>query len=131
MNLSWLLLALPLLSAEPRAVRGVVLTNNGTPLEGVCVEHYGAVYCNAQTDVLGAFEISTSAPLVVLRKPGYAPQVVRLADKNEFRVIMPVESLPVPPCNEPCDSGIYGTFCFPPIKGIKATRPFNDIDYTE
>ena len=45
MNLSWLLLALPLLSAEPRAVRGVVLTNNGTPLEGVCVERdVGAAY---------------------------------------------------------------------------------------
>ena len=122
--------ALPLFGTEPRAVHGVVLDGDGAPLAGVCIDHYGAVYCGAQTDGRGAFQIRTTAPVVVMRKPGYAPQVVRLAGKDEVRVVMPAESRPAPPCKPRCDAGIHGSFCFPPVKGVKASRPFNDIDYT-
>ena len=130
MRLAWIALALPLLGSEPRVVRGVVVTETGAPIAGVCLDHYGAAYCGAQSDALGSFQIRTNAPLVLLRKAGYAPQVVKLAGKDDLRIAMPAESRAAPPCSQKCDSGIYGTFCFPPVKGVKATRPFNDVDYT-
>jgi hypothetical protein len=43
---------------------------------------------------------------------------------------MPEESRPAPPCKPPCDTGLHSSFCFPLVKGVKASRPGNDVDYT-
>jgi hypothetical protein len=69
-------------SAEGR-ITGVVVSAEGEPLEGICVEAYGDGYESAQTAADGSYEIVISAGSYTVafnaggcgpREPGYAPE---------------------------------------------------------
>jgi len=125
----WLVVvALPLLGAEMKTIHGTVLDGKDVPVADVWLDHCGAGSCNVQTDALGRFEIRTSAPTIVFRKPLYAPQLVRVAD-SDVHVVMPAAPLTAPTCAQTCDASVNGSFCFASVKGVRATKPFNDIDY--
>ncbi len=123
------ILLFPLIGAETRTVHGIVVDAAGVPLQDVCLDHYGAIYCNIKTDALGKFEIRTAASAFALRKPLYAPQI-RKVTGDFLRVVMPSATLTAPACSQACTRGLHGLFCFPEIKGVKSTKPSTDIDYT-
>jgi hypothetical protein len=125
----WLFLVLPLLGADRRTIRGVVVDEQEKPIVGACLDHYGAIYCNTRTDALGRFQIDTAASAMVVRKPRYAPQRVSISG-DALRIVLVSDNAAAPVCQRRCDDGIHGQFCFPYQEGVKATRPFNDVDYT-
>ncbi len=127
-----LVLVLPVAAAEKRNVSGIVADENNAPLSDVCIDHYGAIYCNTKTDSAGRFEISTSAPAIVFRKPGYAPQRLILGPVGEgLQVRLQSSEIQAPICASACTERIRGYFCLPQVKGVRVSKLGHDVDYSQ
>jgi hypothetical protein len=126
-----LTLALPLSSADAKLVLGQVVSETGQPLAGVRIDHYGASYSNIRTNGQGEFEVRTNAPVIVLRKAGFAAIRVRTDQEQKMPIVMTTAALSAPRCSRVCDPGLRNSsLCFPLVKGVTATKPGRDVDYT-
>ncbi len=96
----------------------------------VCLDHYGATYCNVMTDGMGRFEIGSKSPGVVFRKRGYAPQLVKLPQSENLQVTMAQAESSWPVCEQRALIGCRGLFCFANLKGVRTPKPSTDIDYS-
>lgn len=125
-------LTLPSAGAPPvpaAVVSGIVTDAAGQPLEGVRVDHLGRMVVIAPLDPSGSndpgvirtradgrFRLVTFKSAVVVRKPGYESQRIRLSGDAELRItLQPIQS---------------ATRCRLPAAPAFESTPANDIDYT-
>lgn len=88
-------------------VSGVVTDEYGKPLADARVDHTGANVVNIpfvpsaesdqalgiRTDALGHFRLRVSVPAIVIRKPGYRSERLRLTGNQQFKIVLH----PIPP----------------------------------
>jgi hypothetical protein len=124
-----------MLPSVARSIRGVVVDGNGRPIPDVSVDHSGSSRQIPVTDAGGKFQLRTTAPALVLRKPGYRGYFIRTETATNVQVVL--ERTEPPRGITVCSSqGSYESikgwdarFCFPRIPGVKPSRQRRDIDY--
>jgi hypothetical protein len=122
-----LLGALPTASAA--TVTGIVTDASGKPVENARIDHTGKIVVVAathlaikpspnqiRTDSEGHFRVVTDAPAVVVRKPGYESQRVRIAGDARVQVTL-----------RRVESTSRCKLSAPPVF---RTKQANDVDYT-
>jgi hypothetical protein len=121
------LASLPLASGT--TLRGIVTDASGKPLEDARIEHIGnrvvvsptelALKPSAgevRTDVDGHFQVVTEVPAIIVRKPGYQSQRIRLSGDAQVKVeLQQINSW------SRCKLSATPSF---------KTKESNDIDYT-
>src|SRR5579872_433054 len=117
-----------------KSVSGVVVDSAGEALSGVAIEYAGQT--RIASDGQGRFRFNTRSLAVVLRKRGHRSFFLRTDHAEDLRVVMEIsqpKSAPVCRVNQTCETlrGWPATFCFPKVKGMKASRQGNDVDYGE
>ena len=129
----WLLIALlmipiGLLTASAATISGTVVDVSGKPIADVRIDHIGRLVVSARTslavkpapgevrtDAEGHFQVTTTTPAIVVRKPGYVSQRVSVTgDANLQIALQPVKP---PTCK---------VERLPEVK----TKQANDVDYT-
>lgn len=86
-----------LLLPEVRRIAGTVVDLAGRPVAGARIDHSDSPRQTHQTDAAGRFELSTRAPVLVIRKPGYRSGLVRTRDADEPAITLrPLESMSWP-----------------------------------
>jgi hypothetical protein len=122
-------LSLPLFATHGMCtnISGVVTDQSGKPIEAARIDHTGAPVVNAPgvpnsdpadtqtTDAAGQFHITTEAPAIVIRKPGYESQRLLIKSDEAVKVVL----RPIQPAS--CKVN-------PPPRWQK--RQANDIDYS-
>lgn len=126
---------------ESRTVHGIVVDQNGTPVREAEIGHAATRIvpgssAKANTDAQGRFQVTTNAPLIVLRKPGYASAFVRTRDTasgDEQKLVLKPIKRTLPRCSQ---TGKYETvegwgasFRFSPMPQIRVSKQGRDIDY--
>jgi hypothetical protein len=116
-------------TAFATSITGTVKDADGKPLEDVRVDHTGKVVVvtrsdsgvkpssdEVRTDAAGHFRLVTDVPAIVIRKPGYESQRVRITGDSDLQVLLtPIRS------TSRCKLSVQPNF---------KTREANDIDYT-
>jgi hypothetical protein len=81
-------------------VSGVVTDQSGNPIQAARVDHIGAPVINAPgvpssepsgaqaTDAAGRFQITTEAPAIVVRKPGYESERLLIRGDEAFSIVL-------------------------------------------
>lgn len=122
-----LLAAVILAQAQPAAspvhIAGFVVDPLGNAVEGAAIAHAGRTI--PITDEDGKFEVDTSAPAFVVRKPGFRSELVRIDGANVPRITIQKvkETMTFPTCS---DGGLIGTkqwpgqFRFHKVSGVIA-----------
>jgi hypothetical protein len=120
----------PLLSVEGAAVRvsGLVTDESGAPIAGARIDHTGTLVINPpavlnidaspsdqRADAAGRFQVTTEAPAIVIRKPGYQSQRLRINGDENATVVL--RHLQASPCK-----------LSPPPRWKK--KQANDVDYS-
>jgi hypothetical protein len=118
-----------LLLPDDQRISGIVVDPNGMAIPDAWVNHLGGS-ASAKTDAEGRFDLTTRAPRVVIRKPGYESYALDTQNAKEVKLVLRPISRNLPMCSRPdsCHS-LHGGFCFPNIKGVKAHAPNWDSDY--
>jgi hypothetical protein len=114
--------------AVAATVSGKVVDVSGSPIEGARIDHMGKLVVGVpagvdlkpsadqpHTDAQGHFEVTTTAPAVVIRKPGYESQRVFVTGDAQLQVTLQ------PISKRPC-----GIEHLPVVK----TKAASDVDYT-
>lgn len=130
-SLKWLALIVMMSgsSAFGVTIAGTVTDTPGNPLENARVDHTGAKVIVAatrlsvepspnevRTDSDGHFRVVTNAPMVVIRKPGFESQRVRVTGDLDMHITL---------------HAIRSTSrCTLPAPPVFKTKKANDIDYT-
>ena len=73
----------------PRTISGVTVDSSGKPILQAWIDHTGKFRMTYFTDEKGRFEISTTAPAVVIRKAGF--QSVRIPAENASNLSIVLE----------------------------------------
>ena len=135
-------LAMAHLSAQPargtslpqlRHIAGVVVDVSGNPIAHAEIVHAGGTI--PITDADGKFEVDTSVPAFVVRKPGFRSEFVRINDVNVPRITMQQikATLVFPTCS--ASDGLIGIkgfqaqFRFHKVRGVVASRQGAEMDY--
>jgi len=118
---------------QPRHFSGIVVDQNGKPIQAVRIDHSGDIRVARQTDTQGKFDFETAVPAVVFRKEGYQSVFVR-TDSSVLHVVMSasrVPEFPGCPAGARIDSidGWGAFFAFPQTQGVSAAPQVRDIDY--
>jgi hypothetical protein len=126
---------------ESRTIQGIVVDQDGTPVKDAEIGHAAIPFVpgrstNTNTDARGRFQVTTDAPLIVFRKPGYTSALLRTPDitsKDQQQVVLRSTKRSLPKCSktgkyESLD-GWHASFRFPPKPQIKVSKQGRDIDY--
>lgn len=126
---------------ESRTIQGIVVDQHGTPVKDAEIGHAAIPFVpgrstNTNTDAQGRFQVTTKAPLIVIRKPGYTSALLRtreITSKDQQQVVLKSPKRSLPKCSE---TGKYESvkgwdalFRFPPKPQIKVSKQGRDIDY--
>lgn len=125
-NLIWLA-GLLAGSSTAAVISGVVVDGTGKAIEGARIDHIGKKVIvvppeferapsadQPRTAAEGSFEVTTTKPFFVIRKPGYTSQRIRVTKDAKLRItLQPIQ--PFPDCKVK----------IPPIKA----RRSGDVDY--
>jgi hypothetical protein len=108
-------------------ISGTVKDSSGKPIEGVRIDHTGKQVVvgppeippspeEVRTDSEGHFRVETNVPAIIIRKPGYESERVRLTGDAELRItLIRIRS------TSRCRLSAQPTY---------KTKDANDIDYT-
>ena len=124
-----------LILAEARHIQGLVADRDGKPIDAAGVYPSGDIFGQVLSNAAGAFELDTTAPLIVVRKPGFRSRLVRFTDASQIRVTLQklTDNRTLPTCSSKTQhEGIEGWSAwleFPRIPGVKASKQGHDIDY--
>ena len=130
-----------LLLPESRKLTGVVVDQDGTPVKDAEIGHteirpIPGGSTNTNTDAQGRFQVTTNAPLIVIRKPGFASAFLRTRDTNSGdpqRLVLKSTKRTMPICSpaEKAESleGWGASFRFAPKPNVKVGKQGHDIDY--
>jgi hypothetical protein len=128
-----------LLLPESRTIEGVVVDQDGVPVKDAEIGHAAARPVrgsSTNTDAQGRFQVITNAPLIVVRKTGYASASLPtrdLASNNPQRLVLKSISRRLPICSQTVKyeslDGWGALFRFVPIEQIQAYTQGKDIDY--
>lgn len=119
--------------AQQREIVGYVMDTAGNPLAGASIVF--AARQDPVTDADGRFEVNTDAPAIVVRKPGYRSEFVRLDAANVPRITIQKlkETMVFPTCTDGAHSvGIQGwsaRFRFRKVRGIITKGQGGDADF--
>ena len=117
---------------EVRRITGTVVDGEEKPVAGMHIYHLERRFEWPETDTDGTFAIATSVPAIVLRKPGFRSQRVRLSS-TPLRVVVQREERRFPACKPDQKTiGIKGWSArlrFPIVEGVNAGEQSQDIDY--
>ena len=135
MRLPWILVicaaamfSLNTRTAAAAVVSGFVLDSSDRPVENARIDHIGKPVIIPPTSLLlspgpdevrtkadGSFEVKTGSPVVVIRKPGYESQRIRVAEDVKLRITLrPIK--PFPEC---------------PVKVLRIhTKNAGDVDFS-
>ncbi|HEY3740045.1 MAG TPA: carboxypeptidase-like regulatory domain-containing protein [Bryobacteraceae bacterium] len=120
---------------EGKTIAGRVVDMDGGPIKDADIAHTGS-RAAIKTDAEGRFQITTNAPAIVIRKPGFRSAFLRTkdgsSDPEQRFVLKPVErSLPI--CSEKGKyislEGWTARLRFSPMEPIKVGTQGHDIDY--
>jgi hypothetical protein len=122
-------------SREARQLSGLVLGNDNRPIADADVDYADGPFRVCKTDASGRFALTTSAPVLVIRKTGMRSRAVFLKDASEIRVVLEPERRK--PTIQICSNrtkyesikGFDARLWFPMIAGVKASPQGNDVDY--
>ena len=110
-----------ILLPEPHTVSGRVLDEAGQPIPGAHIDHSDVKEQEQLfTDELGRFHVETRASALVVRKHGFDGQLIRINQAAPVRIVLH-RGAPLPACKSAC-VGLKngsGSFCFPPVAGVK------------
>lgn len=130
-----------LLLPKTKTISAIVVDQDAAPIEGAEIGHHafqpvprrGTV---VRTDTQGFFLVTTNAPLIVVRKPGYASAVLRtqnVISGKPKRIVLRKTKRTLDLCSQtgPFESlqGWGSLFGFVPNPGIRAGKQGQDIDY--
>lgn len=122
------------LHLKPRTFSGTVRSRDGSPVANASIHHTGNRRSVDRTHEYGRFAFVTDAPAVVVRKAGFQSVFLRLPEAGaELAVIAEQDSgrmFPVCVQGKPWGlADFMAEFRFPRIRGVKATKQSNDVDY--
>jgi hypothetical protein len=110
-----------ILLPEPHTVSGRVLDEASQPIPGAHIDHSDVKEQEQLfTDELGRFHVETRASALVVRKHGFDGQLIRINNPAPIRIALH-RGTPLPACKSAC-VGLKngsGSFCFPPVAGVK------------
>ena len=121
----------------PVTVSGVTVDSQGSPVQGVRIEHIYLQYqyaTSATTDTGGRFRFETKAPAVVFRRDGFESQLVRVpsAQTELLIVLRAAPAMDAIPTRHACSDCVsVGVFCVPKIKGVQIGKMGGSIDAFE
>ncbi|MEP7362033.1 MAG: hypothetical protein ABI972_02160 [Acidobacteriota bacterium] len=130
-----------LLLPETRTIQCVVVEQDGTPVKDAEIGHTGirevaGRSTSTNTDAQGRFQVTTSAPLIVIRKPRYASNFLRTRDTTsggQHRLMLKPTKRTLPICSH---TGRYESlegwqawFRFVPMSRIRVGKQGRDVDY--
>lgn len=141
-----------------RRIKGVVVDEDGNPVVGAEIHHTNDNRRLPSTQMQGAFDLETRAPVLVIRKRGYESRVLRTAEsairttirratdgesgqgtteespevRITLRKIREVRRIPACPGSRksPGNAGPFTSFVFPKVPGVSFGRLGHDVDYT-
>lgn len=135
-----------LLLPHPQHLAGVVVDEDGKPIAKAEIGHSNDPKNDHETNQDGHFELTSTAPVIVIRKPGYRSQRVSMQDVKVLQVTL--RRLPAggkfPSCastgrylgipafslSGAADRAPWGKgFQFPKSPDIRATHGSMDVDY--
>jgi hypothetical protein len=110
-----------ILLPEPHAVSGRVIDESGQPIAGAHIDHSDVKEQEQLfTDELGRFHVETRASALVVRKHGFDGERIQTNNPAAVRIVLR-RGIPLPACKTTC-VGLKngsGSFCFPPVTGVK------------
>ncbi len=128
-----------LLLLDSRTIQGVVVDEVGVPVKDAEIGHTATRTVpggSTNTDAQGRFSVTTNAPLIVVRKLGYASAFLRtrdIASSSQQRLVLKSIKRTLPRCSP---TGRYESlegwgalFRFAPKPEIQAGKQGKDIDY--
>jgi len=126
----------PLLLPSARHIVGVVLDEQGNPIEGASVDHTDPSRSDrTATDSAGKFDLWIDAPSFVIRKAGYHGLLVQTANLGapELRFVLQKSAARLRVCSGgEIPDDVYGyriSFEFPKLPGIEEASG-RDVDYS-
>jgi hypothetical protein len=117
----------------PSAVglHGIVADSNDAPLGGVTI-HYleddGNPRAPLDIGADGRFEVTTRAPAVVFRKPGFDSEYRRTSENARLRIVMRKATRPMAACAAQAGCVGVGRLCLPNLPGFHFKKPVDGID---
>jgi hypothetical protein len=127
----------PLLLPSAQRVTGVVVDEDGKPVDGASIDHTGSRSLH-RTDVNGRFDLSTDAPAFVIRKAGYSglflqTRSIAATGAPEGRYVLRGSPFRLSTCSRAdIADDVYGyriSFEFPNVAEFR-TASGRDIDYS-
>jgi hypothetical protein len=123
-----------LLLPEARHITGVVLDQDGKPVDGARIDHTADGFRAHATDADGKFAVDTKAPLIVIRKAGYRSEIVRTKEAvSDVQIILQkLDAIFLLCTNSAQREGLQGwgaMFRFVKVPGVIASNQGQDIDY--
>jgi hypothetical protein len=117
-----------------RTITGRVTDEAGQPVAEAHIDYTGDDVNQFQTDVQGRFILATKAPAVIVRKPGYRSEFVRIASNTLVQITLHPEpgNFPICPGTTIPETayGIDFDFRFPESKEVVSNRKGVDVDYS-
>lgn len=124
---------------ESRTITGVVVDQNGTPVKDAEIGHTPTRPIpgdSPNTDAQGRFRVTTNAPLIVIRKPGFSSACLRAQDQTSTepqRLVLKPARRTLPICSPTGKyeslEGWSASFRFAPNPKVKAGKQGRDVDY--
>ena len=112
---------------------GVVVDGSDAPLSGVSIhdlEEDGYPRAPLEVGTDGRFDVSTKAPVVVFRKPGFESEIVRVSGGQPLRIVMRNAVGKMPACTAQTDCASIHRLCLPKLPGFRFGKPGWSIDAT-
>lgn len=130
-----------LLLPTARTIVGLAVDQDGHPVKDAEIEHSAIPDPlgggrTVKTGADGRFQITTKAPLIVIRKPGFTSAFLRTqeaASDHEQRFVLKTVTRTLPICSKNRKyetlEGWRAFLRFSPMKQIKVSRQGHDVDY--
>ena len=113
-----------ILLPDPHTFSGRVTDESGQPIAGAHVDHSDVKEQEELfTDELGRFHVETRATALVIRKHGFDGQRIETNTTGPLRVVLH-RATALPACKSVC-VGLKngsGSFCFPPVTGVRVSE---------
>jgi hypothetical protein len=123
---------------EPRTIRGIVVDQRGIPVENAEIAH-ARIRPNpvgGRTDAEGRFQLTTDAPLIVIRKSGYSSAFLRTAvspSNGEPPLVLHLVRRSLMRCHAKGTyralAGWESQFRFAAMPSIRVSKQGQDVDY--
>lgn len=122
------------LASEPHTFAGIVVEDLGKPVSGASLDHTDDGKDHL-TDADGRFTLTTRAPAVVVRKPGFRSERIATAHPIDVPIVLHPTALPqaLPSCHDvKTFAGLEGwdsKLRLPKVDSFVASKQINDADY--